>query len=374
MYMQYDVNIISLLVLAVVLFNNVKNGGENTNRPRLFRLLVICDMLLLALDALILIISEYKGPAVHTALWILQGLFFFFCSLFCLFWAFFCTNRHGRRIKPRGFFVLNLPLLVLTVFLVLNIWDPVVYGFTEANTYFRGSYFHVTSAATYIYVIYSLMLTVRNKHNLERREYYPYLIVPILPIAFGILQLIFFINVQIVWPSVAVGLLLMQLYALDEKMSIDHLTGLYNRKHLDNYVKDILESSNTSFAALMLDIDNFKVINDNFGHVQGDRAIVSASILLKRSVRRGDFVARYGGDEFMIILDRCSPATLEHVINRIKENVARYNKENRIPYRLDFSIGCKIFSDTRGLTTKDVFAKIDELMYKNKQGKEDNCR
>jgi diguanylate cyclase (GGDEF)-like protein len=297
--------------------------------------------------------------------------------LFCELWAFFCTYRSGRRIKSRGFAVLSVPLLVFSVLLVLNFSNGMIFTFTSENMFERGPCFHVLSAAALFYVVYSFVLLWRRKKNMEHSEYYPHLLIMAAVLAVGLLKLILQLEGAAVWPAAAVGLLVLQLFSLNEKMNIDHLTGLYNRKYLDAYVEDLLSvyknvqgtEYNACFAALMLDIDSFKSINDTYGHLQGDKALITAAALLKKSVRRGDFVARYGGDEFMIVLDRCGPQTPERVIRRLQDNVRRYNFESKHPYELKFSIGYKLFTNVRGLSAKDVFAKIDELMYKNKQSK-----
>lgn len=373
MFSQYDINIISLLILVVVLFNNVKNGGEKLARQRLFRFLVICDMLLLIMNSAVII--AMKGEAAKAVLTFMHALLLLLSVLFCELWAFYCTCRSGRRIKSRAIAVMSVPLLVFAVFLVINFANGMVFGFKNGNVYERGPYYHVLSAAVMFYVIYSFVML--SKKNMERGEYYSYLLIMAAVSAVGILKLILQYNEPVVWPAVAVGLLVLQLFSLNEKMNLDHLTGLYNRKYLDAYVEDLLSvyknassaEYNACFAALMLDIDHFKSINDTYGHVQGDKALISASALLKKSVRRGDFVARYGGDEFMIVLDRCSTLTPERVVRRLKENVRRFNIQSKLPYELSFSIGYKLFSNVRGLRAKDIFAKIDELMYKNKQSK-----
>jgi diguanylate cyclase (GGDEF)-like protein len=376
MYAQYDIDIFAILILIVVLVNNIKSGGIGQMRQKLFRSIIVCDILLLALDMAILVIIGKPGGVIHIALGILQCYFFAICSLLCLLWAFFCSAKRGRQNRAR-LLLMSLPFLILIVSLLINFGNGSIFEITDGNLYQRGPLFHIVTVCTYPYIIYSVFVIIRNKKNFQKNELYPYLLTPILPMAAGIIQLAFEIDVLIVWPSVAIGLMVMQLYSLNEKINVDHMTGLYNRKYLDGYVEDILQmgrlnyssKSKKKFAALMLDIDNFKKINDTLGHVEGDNAIKTAAEILNRSVRKGDFVSRYGGDEFLIILNQCSMNTPRRVIGRIKDNTQRYNEEHELPYKLEFSVGYKVFSNMTGLTAKEIFSSIDELMYKNKHSK-----
>lgn len=372
-YDRIDIDIFAILILIVVLVNNAKSGGMIKMKQKLFRAIIICDILLLSLDIAINAIIGVPGQFTHIMLQILQCYFFMTCSLLCLLWALMCSAPRGRHGKGR-LVVMSLPFLILIGFLLANFGSGAVFKITTTNAYERGPLFHVITFCTYSYIIYSIFAVVLRRKNMQKNELIPYLLTPILPMIAGLVQLALELQVLVVWPSVALGLLVIQLYSLNEKMNIDHMTGLYNRKFLDGYVEDILQmgrmsigsKSGRKFAALMLDIDDFKAINDNYGHVEGDRAIKLAADILNKSVRKGDFVSRYGGDEFLIILNQCSSNTPKRVISRIKDNTARYNDEHMLPYRIEFSVGFKVFTNAEGLTAKEIFSSIDELMYKNK--------
>jgi len=368
MFAQYDINIMSLVILIIV-FCTSKTDSIGKARQLLFRALIFCAMLLLCFEtAAVILTGKPEGHLINTALYFCYIFLTFAGVLFCFFWVLFCALRQGRRLKPRGYVLLSLPLAAVAILLILNFADDYLFAVSQDNIFHPGGFLYIIGIATGCYVAFGMFIIWRSKQSMPQKEYYLLLILPLIIAAAGFAQHMLY--VRLVWPSAAVGLLIIQLYALGEKMNIDHLTGLYNRKCLDDYVKDLLASGRTeSFAALMLDIDNFKKINDTYGHTEGDKAIIAAAALLKKSVRKCDFVSRYGGDEFLIILDECTIKTTEHVISRLRENVVRYNSQNASAYKLDFSIGYNLFNNVLGLRPKDIFTKIDGLMYKNKQSK-----
>jgi len=273
--------------------------------------------------------------------------------------------------------VFSAPLLALATALIVNLFSGFVFAVTSANAFAQGPAYHITTACYVLYMLYSFWGVWKYKKGKPRRQYYPYLVVPMLPIAAGIIQIALNIHELLVWPVSAIGLLAIQLYLLSEKINIDHLTGLYNRRYLDDVIRDLLSLNRSGggsgggkkFAAIMLDMDHFKQINDQFGHVEGDHAIIIAANLLRRSVRNDDFVARYGGDEFVILLTRCSDSTPARVIRRIRDAARKFNSEHSLPYAIEFSIGYKIYSNFYGLTARHIYAAIDAMMYRDKQNK-----
>ncbi len=114
-----------------------------------------------------------------------------------------------------------------------------------------------------------------------------------------------------------------------ERLAVtDSLTGVYNRKKLDDILADQFtrfRRSRRPFAVLMLDLDNFKSINDNYGHAAGDTVLASVAAILKHSVRDVDFVARFGGEEFVVVL-------VETALDAALEIAERLRSELEIPH------------------------------------------
>lgn len=146
----------------------------------------------------------------------------------------------------------------------------------------------------------------------------------------------------------------------------DYLTGLYNRSELYKELNAEQEKavlSQHSISLLLLDIDYFKSINDQYGHIYGDQALQQVAKTLCETVREKDFVARYGGEEFAILLpDVCEKKTLE-VAERIREKIAscpmKVQEEN---VNLTVSIGIAVFpKDTENVF--DLIALADNALY-----------
>ena len=88
---------------------------------------------------------------------------------------------------------------------------------------------------------------------------------------------------------------------LEEELEIDSLTGVYRKKYFDFKLEKLLLDSKL-FALVVIDIDNFKIINDNYGHLVGDKTLIEFAKLIKGTIRKEDLIARWGGEEFLLIV------------------------------------------------------------------------
>ena len=158
----------------------------------------------------------------------------------------------------------------------------------------------------------------------------------------------------------------------------DALTGLANRRycieHLEREI-DRLKEEQTLLVLLFIDLDKFKSINDTYGHRIGDQALRKAANQLQSLCRQGDFLARYGGDEFILILNPGDSQNASNeddlalhakqVANRILESFEKSQVDSASPYRLSLSIGITI-SDPHHFSSEDIIRKADLAMYKAK--------
>jgi len=146
----------------------------------------------------------------------------------------------------------------------------------------------------------------------------------------------------------------------------DGMTGLYNHR----YLLDVLCQTSPPYSAAMLDIDNFKSINDTYGHRFGDAVIQHVAQSLTSGVRSTDMVFRYGGDEFFIIFPKCSAFNAREVIGKIQTKI----KENKLfidGNPVPVTLSCGICDVSDACDTANVFDHVDGPLYQSKNSGRD---
>jgi diguanylate cyclase (GGDEF)-like protein len=150
--------------------------------------------------------------------------------------------------------------------------------------------------------------------------------------------------------------------ALQERAQMDVLTGLPNRVALSRKISEETKRL-CKFCVLFIDLNNFKKINDTFGHITGDDILKRAGQEIRNSMRSSDFLARYGGDEFVAVLPETTEEKGAVIALRIKNKVVKAEG-----ITVTFSVGLAVYPDD-GLTPESLIIKADQRMYKNKENK-----
>ena len=138
----------------------------------------------------------------------------------------------------------------------------------------------------------------------------------------------------------------------------DPLTGLWNRRSLENRVHE-LERDATPYALAYGDLDHFKILNDTHGHEAGDQALRLFARVMRNSVRPDDITARYGGEEFVIVLPDCPTETATRILERLREQLAVTLTNGRGPA---FTVSFGVASSTDGDTFDDIVALADRAL------------
>lgn len=157
---------------------------------------------------------------------------------------------------------------------------------------------------------------------------------------------------------------------LENESLIDSLTGIHNRLAYERHIKKELQrykrSEELYFSMLLIDIDDFKSVNDRYGHLAGDRCLQELAKLLNPNLRGTDFFARYGGEEFVVIL----PETDEEGMFIVADKLRKCIENAKFSYRgqrlsLTISIGCTILKSSDN-DVRTVFSRADTALYRAK--------
>jgi len=144
------------------------------------------------------------------------------------------------------------------------------------------------------------------------------------------------------------------------KATHDLLTGLYNREAFEKNIDSFFESK--SFALAFIDLDNFKYVNDTFGHDKGDEILFKTSKIMRENLKGMDLIGRIGGDEFVMAIKDCNNICAEHILNIIEDEIKTRFKL----YEVSASMGGVIYPDD-GDNYKELLKKADEKMYQVKE-------
>ena len=166
-----------------------------------------------------------------------------------------------------------------------------------------------------------------------------------------------------------------QVKVLEKDSNFDSLTKVFNRRALTTHLNSICANVNRNYELhlLILDIDDFKKINDKHGHIAGDKILIFIANILKKTIRDGDKVFRYGGEEFIILLNRISQKDCQTITLRLLELV----RKSKLIYKgesinVTMSIGGTLLLETDKPDT--VIARADKALYRAKNSGKDQMQ
>lgn len=364
-------NLFAFIVVLIVAIAHIKYVKSPSANYIIFNLILFLTLGLLVFDVL----ARHDGNITSYApLFNQVGNFvlFLLAPIVPSLWAFVVYSQlHAdKKFAKCNFMILGIINLAHFLILMFNFKTGWYYTIDSNNIYHRGPLFYLSSLTTFIILMYSLIIIILQKNKIDKKLFNLYLIFP-LPALFGFLMQIAVPTMDLAIKGLTVSLLFYFIFILTRQTTIDYLTSIYNRKGLDEYLTQRIRSAskNTRFIGVMLDLNSFKEINDKFGHPYGDEVLKKAVMILQENISKKDFLARYGGDEFFIVLETEDYDKALEKIEVLKTKFRNFSSYNEVNYQLDFAFGLLRFDYEKYKTIQDFKKDVDELLYENKKNR-----
>ena len=285
-------------------------------------------------------------------------------------------NRE-RRINK---FAVIFPFLIATIALIIVYFAAPQFLFNE-NLELQPGYQVFLVAVPYIYIIaviiYAMRQAKKEKNPIERRKHFYLAFFPLMVVAGGIAQMIL-PYVPIFCFACTLLMLIFYIQSMEVQISMDPLTRLIIRGQLIRYISQESNSRQDERLTfvIMIDINDFKMINDRFGHAEGDNALIIIADSLRAVVRKYRmpiFLGRYGGDEFVLIVHLLEERDVASLIQEVRSQIEMTCRSEETPYLL--SIGAGYDQLRNGSDTLQMcIQRADQKMYLDKEDCKRNGR
>ena len=371
--LRLQINVFCILVVAILWFSmDRRKYAKDDADTGAYKSLLASTAALLVFDSITWILDGVPGSITRTSLVIAEVLYFSIHSLpavFFILYSDFQATRDGTRKKR-----IARPLIAIVVvnalLAIASSFLGIFFSIDELNRYHRGQGFFIFAVFQYGLVAYAMVPVMLRRKTMSRRVYRTLLAYPLPMLAGGVVQGLFF-GLVLIWPITTLFLVIIAFNIENRRSKTDYLTGTANRRSLDEELERRIANlrPGRELCGLLMDIDDFKKINDLSGHEAGDRALEDVASILQSSIRVDDLVARMGGDEFVILAEFEAPAPVEGLVRRIEDAVDNRNASGDRPYSISLSIGRSIYEPAEERQASDFLAILDADMYKRKKNK-----
>lgn len=369
-----QINLIPILALIIM---RMSTGHTLTYawRSHALRFMMVLLAVIMMVNMAGWMLNGRQFQGVGILLWVFNMLYFALMGFIAFLWYLYARDVLENGIGQRGLHVLgpSIPAIVFFMILLSNPWTKLIFYIDEQNYYVRGRWFLLHTIVTTGYVAVASVKALyhwKTEEDAERRsECFMLACFAVLPVCGGLLQVVFY-GVELVLPFTAASMLLVYTNAQQRQVTRDVLTGLNNRRRLEQYLSEANAQNwgADSCHLLVLDVDSFKKVNDMFGHVTGDQVLKLVAMQLKKTF--GDtraFLARCGGDEFVVILRGKTDEEVEAIVEGLREGIAKMNWGENSPWKISISVGCARYDKALIHSVKEFLNLADTRMYEDKK-------
>lgn len=350
-----------------ILFSKHRRARSVTYDGKLFFLMCyFCFALCLLETAGFLLDGKLFAGARQLVIGVNVTLYFLSTAL-AFSWVCFVDYKlfgDHKRLQHR-YPLLAIPGGIICLMAAANLFYPVFFEVNQANVYVRTPWFLLPYLVTYFYLTYGAVLACRYRKRVDKYLFMPVMVF-LIPLYVGSIVQLLCYGLALIWPTTALGLIFLYINLQNGETFLDSLTNLYNRNFLLYYMERITKRGKRGphTTGIMLDINRFKHINDTYGHGQGDAVLQAVGNILLQAAGDDAVVIRYGGDEFVILLENATAERVQRINDGIQEALRAYNASGSAPLPVTLSAGTAEFDHTDMFS---FFQEMDRRMYDEKR-------
>ena len=359
----YVADMLGIFLILGAIFSGAWKLQKKNNEDKVLLGIIILVITACIADAITFSVDGLTGPGVRALAYVSNNIVFLSNMAIGPLWVMLISLHINGAVSKFQRLFMFIVCGVITALMIVNFFNPVIFDINERNVYTRGPLFMLKNLLEVILMADGVVIYLISRYRSGGVKFFPVLQF-VTPIFICVCLQMFYYGISTIWVGIAVGYTSLMLALQNENIFIDKLTGLYNRYYLDKISGELKRKR--KITMMMLDMNDFKSINDNFGHSQGDDALVSLADVLEKTVGAEGTVVRYAGDEFVIILNNGDEDAAEKCKLQIKKNLEEFNETHKKKYKLSASIGVGVF-DLEKSNVDKILKKIDKLMYDDKR-------
>lgn len=360
----YVTDLVGIAILVIIMITRGWSLPGRKTESRLMMALLAVSMFNCVADIYVFQCDGTPGPGYRAILMVGDTYLYLYNLIVGIGIIYLILLHIDRKTKGLHMILFWILSVIEMVLLIVNLFEPIVFEIDENNVYHRGDYYILFVILGFVLLFYGYSYYMIAKIKNPSLRYFPVLEF-LAPILIGNIVQMKIYGISLLPVSFAVAFAAITIALQNECIYIDKLTGVYNRYELDKILKRRHYRRNEKLIAMMLDLNDFKSINDTYSHEEGDQALITFAKALMEAIGSEGLVIRFAGDEFIILIPVFKPVTIDDYKDRIHRKLDEYNESSGKPYKLSAAIGGRLF-DPHTESTSGIVNEIDSMMYKDK--------
>ena len=366
-----EISIFEFIVMTIVLYNQIMYIPQNSKYKRVvvelstsLSLMIFCNGVLSCVNGTNFFGSYYINYVFTVIYFLLNGLM-------PLLWFKYMYIFYDTSPKKSISQITAIPYLLYLILIFINCFTDILFSINSNNQYQREDGFWLIVILNMTYILASVVVIILAiTRNRGFRSEGKHILLGMLLVALGIVLQLYFWEDSFILLTFLLFMLIVFLRFQNLEMLVDPLTGLGNRRRMQLYIDKLSRKRKGEFSAIVFDIDDFKDINDLYGHIYGDRVLIVISKILEKSAGNKKITCiRYGGDEFIVITPK---EEVNEFIAKFKKLLSEFNDHKEFPSKIDVSIGVSEFTVNSEINMEYIINTADKLMYEKKKLKKRN--